>query len=479
MTIKTLLTILVIFGLTIPTFAGIPHPAGGPIPFEISDDISFVAYINGREEEILTENSVGSGINSSSGLIWVDAGNFITNWSVGDRIHIEVFKKSSNDRAIIEGELTSAANDEFYGVVADSILNNPILNGEAQPLSACLSWDTVNGYTYDLYRADGVGRKFSRISIDYVDSSYSDENLLAEQSYYYILIARNGTSLIGFSDVLCATPMPQVEGRNITDLSESGYKYNFDVTGREYGNSIDETGRFIPGNKEGAFIITTIVDTGTEIITTQDTVHVNLGAPRIIVTMNDEELSDNQLIDSEFNFDINIIDGNGIASIKVFIDGEEISSGINSFAAEDLQIATSFKPEIKLGAGTHTMVIESVDNLGSKSTLTIKGLSVSESLDVTGVTRNYPNPFTPSSGTTIYYNMTQSAEVKIMIYDLSGRQIHSILCAQGLEGGLAGENKVVWDAKNAAGQTVANGVYVYFLISEGRILDKGEMACYE
>jgi len=67
-----------------------------------------------------------------------------------------------------------------------------------------------------------------------------------------------------------------------------------------------------------------------------------------------------------------------------------------------------------------------------------------------------PNPFNPT--TTIYFNLTQAGAVTIRIYDVHGRLVRE------LQSGIwtpAGPGQMAWDGKDATGQAVASGVYMY------------------
>jgi probable HAF family extracellular repeat protein len=71
--------------------------------------------------------------------------------------------------------------------------------------------------------------------------------------------------------------------------------------------------------------------------------------------------------------------------------------------------------------------------------------------------RNYPNPF--NSSTTIAFDLPQQAWVQLTVYDLLGREVRRLV-----EAALApGRYKVIWDGRDAAGQPLAGGVYVYRL----------------
>ncbi|MBN1541136.1 Ig-like domain-containing protein [candidate division KSB1 bacterium] len=68
--------------------------------------------------------------------------------------------------------------------------------------------------------------------------------------------------------------------------------------------------------------------------------------------------------------------------------------------------------------------------------------------------QNYPNPFNPS--TTIRFVLNKALPVQVVITDLSGRSIRTLL-AKTLG---AGHHQLVWDGKNDRGETVASGVYI-------------------
>jgi hypothetical protein len=84
---------------------------------------------------------------------------------------------------------------------------------------------------------------------------------------------------------------------------------------------------------------------------------------------------------------------------------------------------------------------------------------------------NFPNPF--EEGTAFYYRLNRTGiSAKLMIFTLSGRKIWS---ADGPA--RANDNAIVWDGRDADGDAVANGVYLYKLevrTTEGRTLSRVE-----
>ena len=71
------------------------------------------------------------------------------------------------------------------------------------------------------------------------------------------------------------------------------------------------------------------------------------------------------------------------------------------------------------------------------------------------LSQNYPNPFNPE--TWIPYQLASDVNVSLYIYDAQGRRIYS----KGLGYRKAGSHTAHWDGRNAAGETVASGVYFY------------------
>ena len=74
--------------------------------------------------------------------------------------------------------------------------------------------------------------------------------------------------------------------------------------------------------------------------------------------------------------------------------------------------------------------------------------------------QNYPNPFNPE--TWIPYQIRESAEVVIRIYNVQGRLVRTLDLGQRAAGFYLGRTKAAyWDGKNKAGEKVASGVYFY------------------
>ena len=78
----------------------------------------------------------------------------------------------------------------------------------------------------------------------------------------------------------------------------------------------------------------------------------------------------------------------------------------------------------------------------------------------TSLLANYPNPFNPE--TWIPYQLAESADVTLTIYDLHGRVVRGLDLGHQRAGMYHGRSRAAyWDGRNAVGEPVASGVYFY------------------
>jgi hypothetical protein len=73
--------------------------------------------------------------------------------------------------------------------------------------------------------------------------------------------------------------------------------------------------------------------------------------------------------------------------------------------------------------------------------------------------QNMPNPFNPV--TTIKYSIAQDIDVSLVVYDVSGRRVRTLVDNHQR----ADVYKVTWDGVNDQGQRVASGMYFYKLVA--------------
>ena len=80
----------------------------------------------------------------------------------------------------------------------------------------------------------------------------------------------------------------------------------------------------------------------------------------------------------------------------------------------------------------------------------------------TALLRNYPNPFNPE--TWIPYQLAESAEITLTIYDMNGQLVQRLEVGHQAAGMYQSRSRAVyWDGRNQLGESVASGLYFYTL----------------
>jgi hypothetical protein len=80
--------------------------------------------------------------------------------------------------------------------------------------------------------------------------------------------------------------------------------------------------------------------------------------------------------------------------------------------------------------------------------------------------QNYPNPFNPN--TTIQYALIETGKVSLKIYNLLGQEIRTLV--NNTQD--AGYQTIQWDGRDDIGQSVASGIYIYRLETDGYVSTK-------
>ena len=79
--------------------------------------------------------------------------------------------------------------------------------------------------------------------------------------------------------------------------------------------------------------------------------------------------------------------------------------------------------------------------------------------DIYALYQNYPNPFNPT--TKIYYEMPEDALVKVVIFDVMGRNVKTLMN----EIQSSGYHSILWDATNDMGEDISAGMYIYTILA--------------
>ena len=148
-------------------------------------------------------------------------------------------------------------------------------------------------------------------------------------------------------------------------------------------------------------------------------------------------------------------EGSGVDSVQLRVDNEPVQFHFE----RDIGRLTYVPSD--LNAGKHTLELTATDRANNlmrhhQSFVTRDIFEFAEAATV------YPNP--ASHEVNLRFNLTKSADVTLKIYDIAGQLVHTVNW-QDVTGNVngTGNEKFVWKCENQAGETVANGVYIYIL----------------
>ena len=221
--------------------------------------------------------------------------------------------------------------------------------------------------------------------------------------------------------------------------------------------------------------------------------YINANGPTYEVSADGSVLSAGDTIRRLPIISVKFVDPIGIdtSTIQINVDGAVKTATLevlSSFETHVTSCRATFKINSALDRGTHIINASSTDRFGELSSITIAPLYVLGTVSVSGIAKNYPNPFKPlqSQITKIAYTLSEDGNITILIYDISGNPIKKLTAAAGAEsspglglGGREGYNEVDWDGKSDFGSTVGNGIYPYLIVSEGRVISTGQVAVYD
>lgn len=142
----------------------------------------------------------------------------------------------------------------------------------------------------------------------------------------------------------------------------------------------------------------------------------------------------------------------------------------NSSLTEVARAYTTNNPEVvnyTAAVGRYYIKVNGYNRAQSAYTLTVSGglaqVTRGGEKGLAGIPQavellqNYPNPFNPS--TMIRFGLPSENDVTLKIYNLMGQEVRTLFSGRMK----AGQNEVLWDGRNAAGQQVSSGTYIYRL----------------
>ena len=158
------------------------------------------------------------------------------------------------------------------------------------------------------------------------------------------------------------------------------------------------------------------------------------------------------------------LNGDGVVSILDLILAARAIGNITASAAPaaeadgiDAAMIEAWIAEARLEDDGSLAFKEGIENL--------QKLLASLIPEETALLRNYPNPFNPE--TWIPYQLAESAEVTLTIYDMNGQLVRRLAIGHQTAGMYQSRNRAAyWDGRNQLGELVASGLYFYTLTAD-------------
>ena len=184
--------------------------------------------------------------------------------------------------------------------------------------------------------------------------------------------------------------------------------------------------------------------------------------PDIDVTFDDREIISGDLVASQPRILISLRDNSPTllqdsSRVSLWLDARRIYFGNNSAilqwqpAPVGVSALLEYTPTLK--DGDHYFEVVVVDP-GGNTAARHEEFSVEADLKIMQLL-NYPNPF--SDRTDITFILTQPAHISVKIFTVAGRMIRALAD----DANAAGFTVIPWDGRDADGDQLANGVYLY------------------
>ncbi len=154
------------------------------------------------------------------------------------------------------------------------------------------------------------------------------------------------------------------------------------------------------------------------------------------------------------------VDINGDGVVNIF-DIVPIAQGIASASAAPIGVESVDAAMIE--AWIAQARLEDDGSLAFKQGIAnLKKLLASLIPEATALLANYPNPFNPE--TWIPYQLAESGEVTLKIYDMNGKMVRRLVVGYKAAGMYRSRSRAAyWDGRNGLGESLASGVYFYTL----------------
>lgn len=223
--------------MTGTSFGRVARDNGALLP---KGDLTFVAFLNGSDEVIHTENAYNSALGLGNGYvnhqnqgIWlINFANF-SDSKVGDTYSVIFTSKQENLRGTYNGQVPGGLTEESAQITLKPAVAPIAPAGLAAQRTAegvSISWTADPSLTYRVYRADlpsgadnGASRGiYNKVTQGVLSGTFVDTNTRPGQEYWYLVLAedKNGV-LSGHSGEVRVLPSDRAVPRDVRSFDKT------------------------------------------------------------------------------------------------------------------------------------------------------------------------------------------------------------------------------------------------------------------
>ena len=194
-------------------------------------------------------------------------------------------------------------------------------------------------------------------------------------------------------------------------------------------------------------------------------INVQQSRQSLAVSIPDEAMAGEVLLSYGMSgVDITLTDGKTPDRILIKDEDEDLNQLVVDFGYLKTVEKKQLTFDVKYETSIDPIITISYIFYGRENTIISMGtreLDLTAVPDAFAIFQNYPNPFNPI--TTILYDLPEAAKVHLVIYDVLGRQVRTLV-NQDLT---PGYHRAVWDATDDLGRPLSGGLYIYRIQAGG------------
>lgn len=200
------------FGMAGTKYGMITMPGGHSYPAK--EDLSFIAFINGNDAIIHTENAYNAALGTGNGYITQgNKGIWLLNFAnfesakPGDQFSVIFTSHGQNLRATYNADVPPGLTEADVEIALRPVtapLPPTGLQAQRSSEGVAISWAGEQGLTYRVYRADlpsgannGASRGiYTKVAENVTSSTFVDTQVDASRPYWYLVVAQDKNGVL-------------------------------------------------------------------------------------------------------------------------------------------------------------------------------------------------------------------------------------------------------------------------------------------